>query len=165
MSTTFSVSSVDPGQAYWGLAILGSSESSPSDYILVDYQGSNGQFRIINVGGAGTGTAVSASSFGGTFALGQSITLTVTGTYVGSMLTLSADYDDGSPTQTITASAFDASTHYTGSAMGMRVRTPSGGGTTVNFDSFSAAVVPEPGTYAAIAGAFALLGVVLMRRK
>lgn len=164
VSTTFTVTDAPgSGQTYWGMAVLGDSET-PSDYILVDYRSDSGNFRIINVGGDGTGTAVNESAFGGSFELDKAYTLTVTGSYVGSMLTLTADFDDGSPVQSITASAFDASANYTGSAMGLRVRSGSGGGTTVDYDSFAVTAIPEPGAYAFLGG-ICMLSLVILRRR
>ena len=160
VSTTFEVTSKASGGTFnWGMALLGNSES-PSTYILADLS-SNGDFRLINVGGSGTGADINESgSF--SYSLNTTYTLTATGTYSGSNLTLKLDITDGMTSNSITATAFDASTFYTGSAMGLRARSGSGGGTTVQYDSFS--IIPEPGTYALLAG-FCMLGFVMLRRR
>jgi len=163
VSTTFRVTdNASTGTSNWGMALLGNSES-PSTYILADLT-SGGGFRLINVGGSGTGQDVDAS---GAFSFNEntSYTLTATGTYTGTNLTLSLDITDGVSSNSISAAAFDVSTYYTGSAMGMRARSGSGSGsnagTSVEYDSFS--IVPEPGTYALLAG-FCMLGFAMLRR-
>lgn len=160
VSTTFTVTSkASSGTFNWGMSLLGNDES-PSTYILADLS-SGGDIRLINVGGSGTGVDVSESgSF--SYALNTTYTLTATGTYSGSNLTLKLDITNGVSSNSITAAAFDASTHYTGSAMGLRARSGSGGGTTVQYDSFS--IIPEPGSYALLAG-FCMLGYVMLRRR
>ncbi len=160
VSTTFEVTAkASSGVFNWGLSLLGNDED-PGTYILADLS-SGGDFRIINVGGSGTGDDVNESgSF--SYALNTTYTLTATGTYSGTNLTLKLDITDGDSSNSITAAAFDASTDYTGSAMGLRARSGSGGGTTVQYDSFS--IVPEPGTYALLAGCF-MLSYVMIRRR
>tara|TARA_R100000027_G_scaffold2734_4_gene2668 strand:- start:10139 stop:10903 length:765 start_codon:yes stop_codon:yes gene_type:complete len=160
VSTTFSVTSLGAsGTSNWGLSLLGNDED-PGTFILADLS-SSGTFRLINVGGSGTGLDVSASgSF--SYSLNTSYTLTATGTYSGTDLTLSLEITDGVTTDSVTGTAFDASTHYTGSAMGLRARSGSGGGTTVQYDSFS--IIPEPGSFALLAG-FGMLGLVMLRRR
>lgn len=160
VSTTFRVTSLGAsGTSNWGMALLGNSES-PTSYILADLS-SGGNFRLINVGGSGTGDDVDASgSF--SYALNTTYTLTATGTYSGTDLTLTLEITDGISSDSVTASAFDASTFYSGNAMGMRARSGSGGGTTVEYDSFS--IIPEPGSFALLAG-LGMLGVVLFRRR
>ncbi len=160
VSTTFTVTNKASGGTFnWGMALLGDDET-PSNYILADLS-SGGDFRIINVGGSGTGADVNESgSF--SYALNTTYTLTATGTYSGTNLTLKLDITNGVSSDSITAAAFDASTDYTGSAMGLRARSGSGGGTTVQYDSFS--IVPEPGTYALLAGCF-MLSYVMIRRR
>ncbi len=161
VSTTFEVTAKGSSGVFnWGMALLGNDED-PEDYILADLS-SGGDFRLINVGGSGTGNDVNTTgSF--SYALNTSYTLTATGTYVGSNLTLKLDITNGVSSNSITATAFDASTDYTGSAMGLRARSGSGsGGTTVQYDSFT--IVPEPSTFALMAG-FCLLGCVMFRRR
>lgn len=160
VSTTFTVTSKASGGTFnWGMALLGNDED-PGTYILADLS-SDGSFRLINVGGSGTSLDVDESgSF--SYALNTSYTLTATGTYSGSNLTLKLDISNGVISNSITAAAFDASTHYTGAAMGLRSRSGSGGGTTVQYDSFS--IVPEPSSYALMAGA-CMLGFVMLRRR
>jgi len=169
VSTTFTVTSnLSSGTSNWVMALLGDSET-PSDFLLVDYS-SAGTFRVINLGGEGNGTLVNTSGSLGGFNIGDSISLTATGTYSGSNLVMTVDIaniTDGT-SNTIATSAFDVSTHYQGSAMGLRARSgsDSGGtpGTTVQYDSFSIAAVPEPGVFALLAGA-SMLGFVMLRRR
>ncbi|MDF3128547.1 PEP-CTERM sorting domain-containing protein [Kiritimatiellaeota bacterium B1221] len=160
VSTTFEVTSKASGGVFnWGMALLGNDED-PGTYILADLS-SGGGIRLINVGGSGTGNDVNETgSF--SYALNTSYTLTATGTYVGSDLTLKLDITNGVSSTSITAAAFDASTYYTGAAMGLRARSGSGGGTTVQYDSFT--IIPEPSTFSLMAG-FCLLGYVMLRRR
>jgi PEP-CTERM putative exosortase interaction domain len=164
VSTSFQLGNVSGGSASsWGMALLGDSTSSLSKYILVDYS-STGTFRVLNLQSGGNGGVVSVSdTFAFNFDLDTTYTLTATGTYVGSMLTISVDLTDGSNTGSITATAFDASaTGYTGDVLGLRAR--SGSGTTVQYESLSVAAIPEPSAFALFIG-MGVVGFVAARRR
>lgn len=122
----------------WGFAVLGNTLGLPGKYILMDWA-ANDQLRIYNIGGAGNGVTVNrtaTSNFG--FSPGVEFTLTATGKYSGTVLTLSLTITNGTYSDTITAAPFDTAAHYTGTAMGLTARSGSpSNGTTVLYDSFN----------------------------
>lgn len=167
--STFTVTDVS-GQSNadtWGMAVLGNSESSPGEYVLVDWSRNN-LLRIINIGN-GNGSVVNdtqtTTGDNVNFAVDQAYTMTITGAYTGTDLQLSVEISDGSNSSTLTAgSLIDTSLYYDGSAMGLRARSGASSGdpdegTTVAYDSFS--VIPEPSSLMLLG----LGGLMVLRRQ
>lgn len=162
ITTHFKLSDLSNG-AFVGIAAFGSTSGLGTNY-LADIN-ATGSMRIISQGTNSDFVAPSAVVLGGgNFTTAKSYTMTFAGTYVGSALNLTFTVSDGTNTKSIIAS--DA-TPYSGEFFGLRVNNSlASDPLAVRFSDFSVttSAIPEPATFASLAGLGAL-GLAALRRR
>lgn len=162
-TTHFKISDTSNGLAV-GFAAFGNT-SGLGSYYLADINAA-GSMRIISLGGTNADfTTNGPISFGANLNGTANYTMSVSGTYVGSTLNLSFEVSNGTTTKTVTAS--DA-TPLTGQYFGLRLNNSiaSTDVAAVQFADFTAttSAVPEPASFAALAG-FGALGLAAFGRR
>lgn len=162
ITTVFTIPTVPSSGAFTiGFSALGN--STTSDFYLADVNNTGGlRLGAFNSGTfvAFTGTTAGGTPIGNLIST-ETYTMTLTGTYVGTSLTLLLSVSDG--TNEVTLSGTAPGTAKTGTHFGYRnrVNTDSVNGTFA-FDSFSA-TIPEPSS--ALALGISAMGLLLRRRK
>ena len=143
-----------------GIFTLGSGNNSNG--FLADVN--NTSMRIIALG---PNTSITTGTFTGTGlniagALGKTYTMTLAGTYAGSVLTLAYTLSDGAASTTISGTAAGLTLTSANDYFGVRNNwSTSGDALGVQFESI--AIVPEPATWALLA--FSLTMVMVLRRR
>lgn len=149
------------GNQYIGFAAYGSNASLGSLYIA-DIRG-NGVIRLISNGsGSASYEAGDKTDLGTALAEGVTYTMVLTGVYAEDGLRLNFSVTDG--INTAIASGFDTNPR-TGEYFGLRLNSNAADTFTVQFDSFAATQIPEPGTVGLAMGAIALGGLLLRLRR
>lgn len=161
MTTVFTVPTVPANSFSVGFAAL--SNSGTTDFYLADVS-NLGTLRLgaFNTGSFAvfTGTTLTGTPIGNLISA-ETYTMTLTGTYVGTTLTLALSINDGTNTATLTGAA--AGTAKTGTYFGYRDRVNTAGETgTIAFDSLNVSI-PEPTSSLALG--LSLIGAVFRRRR
>jgi hypothetical protein len=152
---------------YFGLAALATSANltladpvaANNTLYLADLQGSKA-IRILKDLNGTTSNLVTGT-FAGNVAIGTQNTLTLTGTYVGSALTLSLTVSDGTTSTTITAPA--ETTPLTGQYFGIRNRSSNTSGSSMTATNDNFAITPEPASCGLVL--MSASGLLLRRRR
>ncbi|MBC2602787.1 PEP-CTERM sorting domain-containing protein [Puniceicoccus vermicola] len=145
-----------------GFAALADSATLADDYLLADLNPSTGVFRLFSIGGAGL---INSATFSSSIGVLPDYTLTLAGVYDGADLDLTLTLDNGTTSQYISGTLAAADLASMGDYFGYRHRTATGGSLNVDYDNLTISAVPEPGTFALLAGCLALSAVMVRRRK
>ena len=162
VTTVFTVPTI-PASGNFSVGFSALSNSGTTDFYLADISNS-GTLRLgaFNTGtfSAFSGTTLSGTALGNLIS-GETYTMTLTGTYVGTSLTLALAVNDGANTATLTGTAPNAAK--TGTYFGYRDRVNTAGEVgTIRFDQFSV-TIPEPSSSLALG--LGAMGGVLKRRR
>ncbi|HBR95443.1 MAG TPA: hypothetical protein DEA90_14880 [Opitutae bacterium] len=158
VSTSFTPLLVGAGRSF-GFAVM--SDAGSSEYLLVDWSTVN-SLRLHEIGGAGLLNSNTGSI---TMTQDAEYTLTFSGIYtdtVNKIMDLSFSVSDGTNTDTVTYSGFDATDLSGNTLVGYRAYGLYAN--TVEFDNFSVSAIPEPSTLALLLGA-GMGALVFVRRK
>ncbi|WP_269540611.1 PEP-CTERM sorting domain-containing protein [Cerasicoccus fimbriatus] len=162
-------------------AFSGSGSSGGNAYYLADFSYANGNassteglLRILRLGDSGSGFSVTTTGLAddnsGSSILAVNLdttyTLRLETTIAGSTLNMTLSLYDATGTSQIGTSAIVSDTSpLTGENFGYRNRSALGGNSTsISFDNFEMANIPEPGTYALLIGS-ALGALAFVRRR
>ncbi|MBC8041800.1 MAG: PEP-CTERM sorting domain-containing protein [Opitutaceae bacterium] len=175
LSSTFTLNSIGASNSNTiGLGFLGSDAAFTNGYLVdISRSGTGGAtFRIVEFN-SGIATVISTATVSGlTLTAATTYTISLGSTYIDTnsdlvddSLSISASFFQGS-TLLSSVNTTD-NTSQSGTNFGYRLRTASSGaGIDTSFDNFtlSTGAIPEPSTYAALAG-LSMLGLAIVRRR